>query len=95
MAWNKLKENKTWQKKDGLGKALQITKALNAMGYTNWNRLEPGDDTTYPQIAPNSILTILSMQLKDKRIILFKWIVKINDDRIITFSIILDCLRLL
>lgn len=56
MAWNKLKENKTWQKKDGLGKALQITKALNAMGYTNWNRLEPGDDTIYPQIAPNSIL---------------------------------------
>ena len=51
MAWNKLKENKAWQKKEGMGKAIQITKALNAMGYTNWNRLEPGDDNSNLIIA--------------------------------------------
>ena len=51
MAWNKLKENKTWQKKEGMGKALQITKALTAMGYTNWTKLEPGDTHCHSPIS--------------------------------------------
>ena len=36
-----------WKLKDGggtgMGKALQLSKALVAMGFTSWNRLEPGD----------------------------------------------------
>ena len=41
MAWNKLKDGAKTGK--GIGKALQLSKALGAMGFTSWNTLEPGD----------------------------------------------------
>ena len=43
MAWNKLKKSNQWKQSDGLEKALQLSKALSAFGYTTWNNLEPGD----------------------------------------------------
>ena len=43
MAW-KLKDDC----KPGIGKAWQLSKALVAMGFTSWNRLEPGDYSCTP-----------------------------------------------
>ena len=42
MSWAKIKEKQAIGGQ-GMGKAFQLSKALAAMGYTSWNRLEPGD----------------------------------------------------
>ena len=60
MAWNTLKAKPNWNPKGGLGKALQMSKALTAMGYTSWNHLEPGDYSRDPLISAYYLIAYIA-----------------------------------